>query len=876
MPSRSLPSPGDKRPEASEFRQRAWLERLVAAAVVICLCLVILAWTLRLWEADLAILPVNNDTNVVAMSVKSLVDNGWWLRNPHLGMPFGQQLFEVPFVDNLSMSLMKLLSLFTRNYAVITNLFFFLTFPLTAITSLFVLRSFDISYPSAIVASLLYVFLPYHFFRGEGHLFLSAYYLVPVIVMLCVWLWKDELDVPTLDGANGSRISRPLAFALLAVLLIGSGENYYAFFGCFLLCVAGVGGSFFSHRMRPLALAIGLSTFVVFAVVLNNAPLLLYMWSHGANKVAALRAPQESEIYGLKISQMLLPVTGHRLPYFSRLKDTYNSLAPEVNENQSATLGVVGGFGFLFLLASLLWQSKEKAGELFRPLATLTVAAVFLGTIGGFGSLFNFVVYPQFRCYNRISVYIAFLSLFTAALLLDALKRRMELRQYGTWVWYGSLAAVLLIGILDQTTTAFVPNYEESKAEDHNDAAFVKEIEAAVPRSAMIFQLPTVSFPTNPPVQRMVDYDLLKGYLHSNTLRWSYGSVKGREDALWGERVTHQPLDSMVQQLAFAGFSGIYIDRYGYSDSGRRIEDQLSQLLGQSPLVSENGRLAFFNLTSLAKSRRAKYTPEEWREKHAKALTQSIVGTPQGNYSVAGASAVTVNSSTGVTSGDLIFAYVGTQSSTNITVTTPTGWTLLAGPINPGTGINSYLFQRISDGTDGANYTFNLSGNVSFVSYAHQITYRGVNNTTPVDGSVTTASQTSGTSLVLPAVSPVGPSDLLVAFVEDYGGTGTGAVSGMTQESAFAGESLILDQQLASSGSTGTQTVTNLNSSVSAGFLFAVMPLQGDGAATSDSATSIVAVSQSPSDSAATSGRVLRVSTTPSNDALLHSFRVHG
>ena len=825
MPSRSLPSPGDKRPEASEFRQRAWLERLVAAAVVICLCLVILAWTLRLWEADLAILPSKNgDTNVVAMSVKSLVDNGWRLRNPHLGMPFGQQLFDFPFVDNLSMSLMKLLSLFTRNYAVIMNLFFFLTFPLTAITSLFVLRSFDISYPSAIVASLLYVFLPYHFIRGgEGHLFLSAYYLVPVIVMLCVWLWKDELDAPTLDGANGSRISRPLAFALLAVLLIGSGEFYYAFFACFLLCVAGVGGSFFSHRMRPLALAIGLSTLVAFAVVLNNAPSLLYMWYHGANKVAAFRAPQESEIYGLKISQMLLPVTGHRLPYFRRLKDTYNSLAPEVNENDSATLGVVGGFGFLFLLASLLWQSKEKAGELFRPLATLTVAAVFLGTIGGFGSLFNFLVYPQFRCYNRISVYIAFLSLFTAALLLDALKRRMELRQYGTWMWHGSLAAVLLIGILDQTTTAFVPNYQESKAEDHNDAAFVKEIEAAVPRSAMIFQLPTVPFPEGPPVQRMIDQDLLKGYLDSNTLRWSYGSVTGREDALWGERVTHQPLDSMVQQLAFAGFSGIYIDRYGYSDSGRTIEYQLSQLLGESQLVSGNGRLAFFNLTSLAKSMRAKYTPEEWREKHAKALTQSIVGTPQANYSGAGASAVTVNSSTGVTSGDVIFAYVGTQSSTNITVTTPTGWTLLAGPINPGTGINSYLFQRISDGTDGANYTFNFSGAVSLVAYATQITYSGVNNITPVDGSVTTTTAILSTSMVLPAVTPTGTSDLLIASVQDYGGFSGVAISGMTNQQN-TGESTFFDHQLSSSGSTGTQTVTNLNSSVSTGFLFAVAP----------------------------------------------------
>jgi phosphoglycerol transferase len=359
--------------------------------------------------------------------------------------------------------------------------------------------------------------------------------------------------------------------------------------------------------------------------VLNNAPSLLYIWDHGANEVAARRAPQEAEIFGLRISQMLLPVNEHRLPYFRHLKDTYNSLAPEVNENGAATLGVIADFGFLFLLARLLWRSGEKDGELFRPLATLTVAAVFFGSMGGFGSLFSFVVYPQFRCYNRISVYIAFLSLFAVALLLDALKRRMELRQYSTWLWYGSLAAVLLIGVLDQTTPAFVPNYEELKVEDHNDATFVKKIEAAVPRGAMIFQLPTVPFPNNPPVWRMVDYDLLKGYLHSNTLRWSYGSVKGREDARWGELVTHQPIHSMVQRLVFAGFSGIYVDRYGYSDSGRSVEYPLSQLLGEPPLVSENGRLAFFNLMNLAESIRAKYTPGEWREKHDEALQVSAI-----------------------------------------------------------------------------------------------------------------------------------------------------------------------------------------------------------------------------------------------------------
>jgi hypothetical protein len=193
----------------------------------------------------------------------------------------------------------------------------------------------------------------------------------------------------------------------------------------------------------------------------------------------------------------------------------------------------------------------------------------------------------------------------------------------------------------------------------------------------------------------------------------------------------------------------------------------------------------------------------------------------------AGATSITINSSTGVTSGDVIFAYVGTQSSPAVTVTTPAGWTLIAGPLSPASYINSYLFQRISDGTDGASYTFSFSGNTSAASFATQITYRNVNNTTPVDGSITTASQTSGTSLVLPAVSPAGSAALLVAFVADYGGIGTPVVTGMTVERSFISENAIFDQQLASSGTTGTRTCTGIGSSLSTGFLFAVTPSGG-------------------------------------------------
>ena len=45
---------------------------------------------------------------------------------------------------------------------------------------------------------------------------------------------------------------------------------------------------------------------------------------------------------------------------------------------------------------------------------------------------------------------------------------------------------------------------------------------------AMVFQLPYRRFPETQPLARMADYDLMRGYLHSDDLRWSYGFMKGR------------------------------------------------------------------------------------------------------------------------------------------------------------------------------------------------------------------------------------------------------------------------------------------------------------------------------------------------------------
>ena len=95
----------------------------------------------------------------------------------------------------------------------------------------------------------------------------------------------------------------------------------------------------------------------------------------------------------------------------------------------------------------------------------------------------------------------------------------------------------------------------------------------------------------------MSDYEHFKAYLHTKTLRWSYGAMNGRPGDSWQFSVAAEPADRLLSDLAGQGFRGIYIDRAGYADNGVLVEKQLEAALGERPLSDGSGRLLFFDLS---------------------------------------------------------------------------------------------------------------------------------------------------------------------------------------------------------------------------------------------------------------------------------------
>jgi hypothetical protein len=563
-------APADLAPPPKRWERAAWY---AGAAVLTC---ALLAAGYRLDQASLsAPLYYDEDSLLILPMVKVTIERGSHWTNDRLGYPGVMELYDYPVIDYLHFAILWLLGQVIGNVVVVYNLYYLLTYPLTTLTAMAALRQLRLTLPAAAVGGLLYAFLPYHYLRGENHYFLSAYWLVPLSLLPCLALLRG--DLPFFRRADGAYRFRPFTWHALGLVVLGAataaGGAYYAFFACALYAAAGVYAAAAYRTWRAVAAA-GLLVGVVGAVgVVQHYPTLAYQAKYGKNPVTD-RLPEEAELYGLKITHLVLPVNDHNLTALARVKTAYNSnLRPLQNENERATLGVVGAAGLVGLVGVLLLPVRKPWP--YGPLAALTGFVLFLSVIGGFGAVFNEFVFDQVRCYNRVSVYLAFVCLFAALWWLDGflLSRSGWARRLRLPV----LVGVLLVGFFDQTPYSwFRSGVVDAVAREQDrfraDARFFAEIEDAMPEGAKVFTLPFMPFPEYPAIHRMYNYEPARGYLHTRSLVWSYGAIKGREADDWQRRVAHEAknpeslesLSEFLRRVVVRGFDGLFIDTRGF------------------------------------------------------------------------------------------------------------------------------------------------------------------------------------------------------------------------------------------------------------------------------------------------------------------------
>lgn len=566
-------------------------------------------------------------------TAKTIKDTGWIFENKNLGAPYGTEYYDYPsgLTDNFDTLITKLLVSITGNIAVTVNLQFLLLFPLISVICYLVLTHLKIKNIVAICGALTYAFSPYIFYRSMVHNSLSTYQFVPLSILLCIWLYQDDEFYNI--NKNFLKYKKNIIAILFCILIANNGMAYYPFFTCFFLFITTIIKSINTKKIKYFFNGIFLIITTVIMFVINFIPILTYLLKEGANSISIGRSWIGSEIYGLKIIQLFIPLNSHGISLLDRIIKGYNTNAPLVNENTGSYLGIVGIVGFLILLVMLFIKNNDnKLIEKLKFLSEMNIAAVLLASIGGFGTIFSIIVSPLIRGYNRISIFILFICILTVCLILSDVFNYMTKKK----LLYSIIIIFFGISILEQSPET-VPNYEYVKSSYNNDKAFIQTIENNVSKGAMIFQLPYHAYPEGGVVNSMPDYHLLTGYLHSNNLKWSYGGIKGRKSDLWNQNVASLDVDTMVKALSLAGFEGIYIDKGAYTENDyNNLAKSLAEVLKIEPSVSANNQLVFFNMNNYNNNYASLYSEKELYNLKQKVYNQNTYSFRNGFYSVEG------------------------------------------------------------------------------------------------------------------------------------------------------------------------------------------------------------------------------------------------
>jgi phosphoglycerol transferase len=579
----------------SSVRQWLWA---VACLLVLTSVLLVVAIKVPLSRLDVPYTYSGDAVDKLAQ-IQTVAETGWLFDNPRLGYPFGYDRLDFPRFDSLNYALMGPVAAVTGEAGLAMNLYYLASYYLIGLTALFAFRQLGLSFATALLCAVAYAFLPYHQIRGVAHLTNGTYFLAPLAALVLTWVARARLDL------NAASRERWLIALGTAVLLPLQTPYNGVFFG--LLCVAACGIALAgAPRWRVVWPACILVLAVSSAFLLEQVPAMRHEAMAGPNPAVAARSAAESELYALRVNQLVLPPTFHRFEPFARAKRAFDaSVAVPAVESRDQYLGILGLFGVL----GLAWSLARTAGsartarselEMHVLIATFFVIAILAFAVSsGLATLFAHFVTTKIRATNRIFPFLAFPVLLGAGWLLQSLLTRIK----PAVPRIALLAAIGIVALADVTTPRLLAEHEALVRQFDSDREFFTGVERELPPSAAVFELPAAWYPEQGSIGDMPDYESFKPYLHSRRLRFSYGGANGREGHAWATTVQSLPADVMVSQLRQQGFSAVLLHARAYASSDlARMTAGLREASGNEARKSADGRWHLFVIANTASS----------------------------------------------------------------------------------------------------------------------------------------------------------------------------------------------------------------------------------------------------------------------------------
>jgi|GEM_PF-2594985 len=586
--------PGADRPGPGPRRQ-ILVRRLMPAAmtafpyvVSAAVSLAVALWAYRPWRLQDAMMFRWGDPLAFHTWVQATIEDGWYEHASRLAAPFAMNSHTYTVTDEfLFVAIGKLLAPLTGSAAGAVTMWVVLSFPLAAVFAVAAARYLGVGRLAAIIPGIAFALLPDHFLRAQGHFSLTSTWAVSLGFLLALTLVRP----PRLSRRGRIWFG---AAMLVAAAVISLTNAYYAVFAAILVATCGVGGAIARRSWRVLvataARGLALLGPIVVAVALDSryAPR-----PAGYSSFAITRSLADAEVYGGKVTAMLLPSTLHRFASFRALRARYDGTFP--NPAETPALGLVAAIGFVGLVIWALVAYFRRRPELvdprLRPLAALMWVSLFAYVVGGLGSVWAVLLDGGgIRVWSRMHVVIGLIALLAVAVAADRLRGRL-------WRALG-VGLVLAVVLVDQTSPWGRPDVAGALAVRDEVTALTRDIAELAGTDAMVYQAPYVTFPVaQMDVAPASAYDGFLPYLYSTEtdLRWSYGGLQGDPAADWQLGLAERPFPDAALMLAAAGFDGVLLDRDAIV-SVPELADEIRSTLGAPALASTSGRWEYYPL----------------------------------------------------------------------------------------------------------------------------------------------------------------------------------------------------------------------------------------------------------------------------------------
>ena len=577
-------------------------------------------------------LNTSGDGNLFELAIRSFSKQDFasifssGLINTQLAWPSELHLAYYPTNDYLHLLLPNLIATFlSTDLMVAVNIYILLKFGLLGLSTYLAFRFISLGILPSFFGSVLFTFLPFNFYRAEGHLALAQNWIFPIVA---VFILKLLIDV---------NYKPKKLFSFVIGILAAIIGTYYTVFTLllvlFLLLVnitRIVINNFLTLREKfvklkdfliPIVL-LGLGVFISLTVIqygqigyVTRFPPLI--------RITDGRLAFESILYSGDAFTFLFPFFEYILLGLNKdgiVNSLYQFILGE--GNGAGLIGVSALLFAIFLVALLLLSylkslnlvgAKHDRRFIFREREFDQVAGLSLGAMypilisialfiylfawyqkGGFGIIFSSLVSPEIRAWGRLSIVLGFLAivifLLTIQLVINILLKNGR-RQVTIKVLIFS--TVILITTITTFQISEIKKFNYSRP---NSQTIIKEfnnfnkdtetilnsLEKVYGKNCALVYAPHYYFPEfDRPDDELQDYYYLEIPLadKQSRFKWSIGGVKHSPDDRWfGNLMSDTPpfaFASLSTHAVYAsqlGACGVIFDDKSYSPESIELD----------------------------------------------------------------------------------------------------------------------------------------------------------------------------------------------------------------------------------------------------------------------------------------------------------------